>query len=65
MSRNIGAVRLANACDRLEQAARTQQELIPEDYVPLIKKEMELVRTRIDEVATERNLPDFSTNNLF
>ncbi|MCP4933131.1 MAG: response regulator [bacterium] len=64
MSRNIGAVRLANACDRLEQAAGTQQELIPEEYVFSIKKEMKLVQTRIHELAAERDLPDFSINSL-
>ncbi len=57
MSRNIGAVRLSNACNDLELAAQEQENLNPQDFIPLIKEELDRVRVRIEEVATERNLP--------
>lgn len=56
MSRNIGAVRLSEACNRLELAARAQQELDLEDYIPSIKDELERVNVRIAEIAIERQL---------
>ena len=63
MSRNIGAVRLSNACNDLEFAARQQQNIDPQEFIPLIKEEFERVKIRIVEVAIERNLPDISANN--
>jgi len=65
MGRNIGAVRLSNACNSLELAARERQEIIPANYIPLIKNELALVKTRIDEVVIERDLAKLPTQNLF